>query len=70
MVSNPDAGHICEGQAKPIMLAEQVLNESKDRVTKTGKRPRVAYREAMVEAEQRFEGEDAENVAAAIGEFK
>ncbi len=70
MVSNPDAGHICEGQVKPIVLAEQVLNESKDHITKTGKRPRVAYREAMVEAERRFEGEDAENVAAAVGEFK
>ncbi len=48
MVSNPGAGHICEGRPQPAILAEQVLNTLKDKVKRMGKRPRVAYRDTVL----------------------
>ncbi len=52
------------------MLAEQVLNTSKDEVKRMGKRPRVAYRNSLVDVAHRFDPKEAKNVMAAIGEYK
>ncbi len=44
--------------------------ESKEEVKRTAKRPRLAYRDAMANVAHRFADEDAENIAAAVGDFK
>ncbi len=44
------------------------MNESKEEIRRTGKRPRVAYREALTNVNERF-SEEAEGIENAIGHF-
>ncbi len=46
-------------------------DQSKDDVKRMGKRPRLAYRDALADAHHQFGDEEAENITtAAIGDFK
>ncbi len=53
-MTNPDEGHICEGEQKPVAVAEQVLNQSKEQISRNGKRPRVEYREVLADVVQQY----------------
>ncbi len=62
-------GHVCEGEQKPVAVAEQVLNQSKEQVSGNGKCPRLAHREVLADVAQHY-GEEAEAIGDAIGPYK
>ncbi len=68
LVTDPDLGHICQGRPRAVAFAENVLNESKEEVRRTGKRPRVAYRDVLADVQDRF-ADEADEVQGAIGHF-
>ncbi len=68
LVSNPDQGHVCDGMPLLVSVADQVLKESKQEIARTGRRPKVAFREVLADVTQNY-GVDAGEISLAIDDF-
>ncbi len=56
---------MCEGTALLVSVADQVLKKSKQEIARTGKRPREAYRDVLVDVTEQY-GQDADEIGVAI----
>ncbi len=70
IVSNPDENHFCEGNSEAAIVMDQLLKEKREEITRSGKRPRTAYREVLSDVAQRLDPEEAQEVERHLGAFK